>query len=916
MRERLLRGVSRLVTAHPYLLIVASVVLLVVSAAIAAARLTVRTGRYDLLAPDQPTARRFNRFSADFGIPESLIVCAEGADRGETERFMDELASILARRPDMIEDVFYKTPVDFFRSRGLLFVPEPQLAELTDTLRRNRPVLEAVSARPTFESFIDAATSAQRSQASAMLARLVKGDTSELVGQIRMMRALVDDVAAACAGAPPEKSPWGAMVSFASEMERAGSRIDPYLSTRDGRMLFMFLQVSPEARSREAGRWCVRQVRRIVTGLRQERFPTVRAGLTGAPAMDEEETRMTTRDMTLASIVAFIGVGGICVFGFRELLRPAYGLFTLAVGILATFALTALTIGYLNMITLTITATLVGLGIDFSIHVLDRFEEELRNGAHVEGAIDLVIRRAAPGILTGAMTTALAFYAVMFCRFRGMAQLGFIGGSGIVISCVVTLLVLPALLLVSGRRRGGAAKHRRTDYFRAIVSCFLDRPKTSVGATAVFTLALLAFAPMTRKFNFSLLDLQAGDAESVRYEHEMFSRSDYSPRFAVGFARDMASVKERVKAMEALDTVASVESPVRFVPEGQAAKLKLTAELKELIPPAPAAETSEVDPAALREAVARFRAGLAAGGTGPAALRLAGQAAVADELDALIRDCDALERALARGASAEDRARLGRYQARVFGDLWSKIGLLRSAIPAGPVSLGDLPASLRDRFVGRSGALAYYIAPKGNIWDRAFLKRFIKEIQSVDPEVTGPPVVFYEISLLMLDGYKRAALYALAVIVVVVLLDFRSLSSSALAIMPLVVACLWLAGAMGLIGLRFNLANLVALPLIIGIGVTSGVHMVHRYRQEGCMFEAASGTGHAVFLSLLTTVCGFGSMCIARHHGVRSLGMVLTIGVSACLFNAVVLLPILMNYVLRGHRKPRRPDPGGAGPLP
>jgi hypothetical protein len=334
----------------------------------------------------------------------------------------------------------------------------------------------------------------------------------------------------------------------------------------------------------------------------------------------------------------------------------------------------------------------------------------------------------------------------------------------------------------------------------------------------------------------------------------------------------------------------------------------MAAKLRPLIPPAPGTYPSDIDAAGLRAAILRFRNGLGAGGVGPAALRLAGQGELAGEVEALTASLDRLAGLLQRGLTPDQRRGLGEYQARAFRSLWAKIDLLRSTIPDGPIALDDLPDSLKTKFIGRSGALAYYVNPKGDIWDRAFLKWFIQELKSVDPEITGPPVVLYEMSLVMLEGYKRAALYAALVIVFVVLVDFRSITSSLLAALPLALAIVWLLGIMGLLGLQFNLANLVALPLIIGIGTTSGIHMVHRYRQEGCMFEAASGTGHAVFLSLLTTVCGFGSICISRHHGLRSLGLVLTIGVLACLFNAVVLLPILMQYLLRSHRR-ARPGP-------
>lgn len=902
MRDWFLIKLGNGVIRHARHILIAAALVTLLSVLASLLFLTIRNSRYDLISPDSPTGRRFNRFSEDFGIPESLIVCVESPDRARTEQFCAALEGLLMKRRDLVQDILYKKPIEFFRNYGLLFLPEKQLAELVATTGENADVLRALSAHPTLEAFFRAAHEAAARQATAKVKQVLRGDTQTIAAQMRMVRHLTDGIIASATDKVPTASPWSAIVSFADEMEKQELALDPYLASHDHKMLFMFVQGTPHAIREKDGAAFVQAVREIATDLRARSFPTVTFGLTGAPALAAEEAVQTTHDMFVASIIAIIGVGIICVLGFREFLRPLLGICVLAVSIALTFALTTATIGYLNMITLTITVTLVGLGVDFSIHVLDRFEEKMRKGLTPEDCVQQVIRLTAPGIVTGAVTTSLSFFAIMLSDFRGFAQLGFIGGCGILICCVVSLLLLPAVLYLAEKRRNRPPRPPLGGRFTACVQFFLRRPGPTLIVTLFLTVLAALFAPLTRKFDYNLLNLQAKGIQSIKYEEEMFERSDFTPRFAVSIAADLPALKEQLRRLRALDTVKSVESLLSVVPAGQDRKLPEIKRLLGFLPPSPTAFTPAIDVARLRGAAAAFRAQVSGSGLGAGALRLAGKTKLADEMEALLASLARLDHILASPPGAAALTRMGAYQQHVLRQLWSRLERLRSVAPEKPLRIADLPESLRARFVGKDGRFAIYITPVGSIWDRFFLEHYVKELQSVDPEVTGPPVVLYEMSIIMLKGYKDAALYASIVIILVVLIDFRSLRASVLAILPLGLGAVWLLGVMGLIRLQFNLANLVALPLIIGIGTTSGIHMVHRFRQEGDVLAMASSTGHAVFLSLATTIFGFGSICISHHRGLRSLGLVLAIGVCACLFHSLVLLPVVMKYLRPKHR--------------
>jgi predicted RND superfamily exporter protein len=259
-------------------------------------------------------------------------------------------------------------------------------------------------------------------------------------------------------------------------------------------------------------------------------------------------------------------------------------------------------------------------------------------------------------------------------------------------------------------------------------------------------------------------------------------------------------------------------------------------------------------------------------------------------------------------------AQLSRFQQEMAGDLLSRLHILKSIANPEPPQLADLPASLVDRFVGQHGKHLLKIYGRGDIWDTSALGHFVKEVRTVDPHVTGNPLQAHEASLEMKRSYQEAAVYSLLVIVAVLVLDFKSLHYAVLAALPLGVGVLQMFGLLGVLGIALNPANLIALPLILGIGVDYGVHIVHEFRESQGVYRMSAGTAVAVLVDALTTLVGFGSLMIATHQGLQSLGRVLTLGVTCCLFTSLVMLPALLTLMTR-HRQPQG-SIEGARPVP
>jgi len=210
-----------------------------------------------------------------------------------------------------------------------------------------------------------------------------------------------------------------------------------------------------------------------------------------------------------------------------------------------------------------------------------------------------------------------------------------------------------------------------------------------------------------------------------------------------------------------------------------------------------------------------------------------------------------------------------------------------------------LPASLRNRFVGKTGKLLLQVYPKGDIWQREYQEAFVKELRGVDPDTTGTPVQLYEYTSLLKNSYEEAAWYALATIVILILLHFRRISCVILALLPVGLGSLWMVGFMGWQGIPFNPANIMTLPLVIGIGVTNGIHILNRFAEEPNPGILAKSTGKAIFVSALTTVAGFGSLIVAKHQGIASLGWVMAVGTATCMIASLTFLPALIQVLMK-----------------
>jgi preprotein translocase subunit SecF len=247
--------------------------------------------------------------------------------------------------------------------------------------------------------------------------------------------------------------------------------------------------------------------------------------------------------------------------------------------------------------------------------------------------------------------------------------------------------------------------------------------------------------------------------------------------------------------------------------------------------------------------------------------------------------------------------RLRGYQEALFDDIRETFNAIKDQDTSGALKPQDLPPSLQSRFVGVTGKYRLLVFPKYDIWNHDVQREFINELRTAlkgdADRVTGTPVQLYEYTSLLKNSYQQAALYALAAIAVMVYIHFRSLLCVLLSLLPVAIGSTWTLGLMGLAGIPFNPANIMALPLVIGIGVTNGIHILNRVAEERKASILSKSTGKSVLVSGLTALAGFGSLTLGKHQGMQSLGLVMAIGIATCMIAGLTFLPALLDVLGR-----------------
>ncbi len=831
-----------------------------------------------ILNEELPFWKHYHEFADVFPIlDEALLVVIDAETSAEARDAARTLAEHLAQRPEDYKDVYVPGGDPFFERNALLYFSVEEIEELSDQLASVQPLLAAV---------------AQDSSLGSMAALLQQGITQARehpetpVDLTLIFDSLSRSVKAVLDGSRAPIS-WTELIlrrKLPGDQARRVVVLEP---------AFDYDHVLPGYRALADLRDTAKSL-----GLTPENGITVR--VTGNVALNTEEMMGVVYGAAAAVGSSLVLVALILTVALRSWHLVLAVLITLLASLAYTTGFATLVVGHINLLSICFAVLIIGLGVDFGIHLVMRYTELVRDAQPHEEALGEATRNVGGSLVLCALTTAMSFFVFIPTDYKAVGELGLISGAGMIASLFCTITVLPALLSVWKHRSVGTPWSGALWFERVVITAASHHPRTVRWSALLLAVGSIYVLPRL-EFDHNVANMRDPDTESVQVFNELMTESETPPWTMDVLVSDLESAQTKAAALRELGVVASAVTLADYVPDEQEEKLELLSELGYFVP-----EPPEVMPpppeVPLANQIATLRALLVS-------LRAPWLADDPDRARSAERAARYLARFLARLERLEEKssqeAELAAFERSLTGALPGQLRTLWTATDPRPVSLETLPESLAVRMLAPDGQARVEILPAEDLSDNDVHARFVDGVKEVVPEATGSAVTILEFGRAVVRSFRQALAMALFGVAFLLLLLWRRVGDMVLVLIPLGLALLVTSAAAAVIGIPFNFANIVVLPLLLGIGVDSGIHLVHRHRvtvetlghaeaPERELLETS--TAQAVFFSALTTMSSFGSLSFADHVGFATLGQLLLIGVTLVLFANLILLPALLSW--------------------
>ena len=847
------------VQRHPVWVVIAAALLTALCVPYTVRHLGINTDTADMISERFQWRQDFMAFRQAFPeVVNNVLVVIDGEGPEIAESVQKDLAAALAQHGEVFSDIITPGAEAFFDTNGLLFLSPEELDETADNLARVQPFIGRLQQQPHLAGFISLMLDALTTDAE------LEYDLDDLY------QRLTHSVTRANAGRFQRLS-W-------QELMRGGESDDFY------RRRMIIAAPSLDFRKPASRLEAMELIRAEAAAL-----PIVAAGaatirLSGNVAMEAEELQSVAAGMLAGGIVTLVLVTLVLYLALRSVWLMCASLLSLLVGLVVTGAFAALAIGHLNLISIAFTVLYIGLGISFAIHLCLRYRELRYGGMPSPEALSTAASDVGTSLFLCAATTSFGFYAFIPTDFEGIAELGLISGTGMYVSLIATLTLLPALMRIFPVPVPQMEDHFRSPLLGGLGHAIYENVNwVRAGAVAVAIVSI--FFALKVEFDSNPLNLRDPQAESVSTFLELLEDSRTSPLTLSVLAPDRATaadLRAQLAELEVVDAARWVES---FVAGDQDEKLFTLEEIGYLLGTdlgdftlAPA-EIDRDEPAiqALIDA-------------------LVNQQASSQSARALLSALQSWKSEQAQARAPEREERLARLSDTILGTLPREMQRLDAALSTEGFQESDLPPSITRLWRTNDDEFRIEIIPRDNVGDNEIARRFVAGVSTVAPHATGLPAVQLHAGDAVVAAFQQAFVSAFVLIAILLYALTRHLRMTIIVLVPLLLAALATSATATLIGQPFNFANVIALPLLLGIGVDNGIHMANRHRAapgaDGNVLGTA--TARAVVFSAATTTVSFGSLAFSAHPGTASMGLLLTIGMIIALVSALVIMPALL----------------------
>lgn len=822
--------------------------------------LKVNTNTADMIATSVPFQK--NRLELEAAFPQdvsTITLLVEGPTPELTADAVRRLGAAVRADQANFKAVYIPDDGEFFAKNGLLYLNMDDLDDLSRQLANAQPFIGRIAADNSLRGFFGVVGDALNRS----------GDQDSLKLDLNpLLEKIADAVEAQTAGRSYQVS-WRQLMMPGAEGLGVTKR---------------FIIVKPEFRFEELmpAEQSIKAIDAIIGREIQGDLAGVRVRKTGEPVLENEEMETISTGVSIASIASLILVCLTLWVAYRSFRLMFATFLSLTMGLIFSLGFATFAIGQLNLISIGFAVLFIGMGDAYSSHFCLRYRELLVQGFAESRALRETLISTAPSLVLSAITAAIGLFSYIPTSYSGVAELGIIAGTSMFIALVTTFTVLPALMKIMPIH---PAKVVAPVQDRA--SSRSDWPLRFARPIQLITVLLAAISAgmlLDIQLDFNPINLRDPDTESVKTFKYLLESQDTSPMTLASLAGSGAEAKARAHDFKALSTVDKVVSIYDFIPDNQDEKLGFIEDLAVILGPRFGRMPVPVGDGASMEVVDKLK------------LTVAGLLARNGENKVLFRLDNALS-AFVKKLQVMDGANqyqsLQSLEASLLGSLSQTLGDLATSFEAEPVTMDNLPVEIKDRWISASGFYRLQIFPKKNMDDLDNLREFILDAQRVDPNVTDLPVTYLESMNEVITAFKQAFAIAFIATTLILLLVLRSIRDTVLVLLPLLLASLFTAAATVILKIPFNFANIIALPLLFGLGVDSGIHMAHRlhYIRENGGNLLGTSESKGVFYGALTTIFSFSSLALTSHKGTASMGLLLAVGLLLTLICALVVLP-------------------------
>lgn len=816
----------------------------------------------------------FRRFQKEYkrAFPQydnTLLIVIDGDTPDIAQDASSALAGRLKRETGLFDTVYFPAGERFFQEHALLYLSPSELEDLADNLAKVQPFLAKLTRDQSLCGLFSISHEA--------IEAIMEGEEIDLSPLFERMSIAIESVL----------NQRFYMLSWLELMR--GEKTEP-----DERRRFIVVQPRLDFSKLIPAKAAMQAVQRFARELKINRDNGIRLRITGDVALEYEEMQSVSRGAVIAGILALVLVGVVLFIGLGSSRLVFSTLVTLVMGLIWTAGFATAAVGHLNMISVAFGVLYIGLGVDYAIHFCLRYKELIGQGNTYSVALSRTARDVGSSLVLCACTTAIAFYAFIPTVFAGVAELGMISGTGMFIGLFANMTILPALLRLMPLSREHISSKRPPGRLLGALFALPVRHTVAIrtGALIVGVGALILLLQVN--FDRNTLNLRNPESESVSTFRELLAQGKTSPWSLKVLAPNAVSAGNYADRLSLLDVVDKSVMLDDFVPTGQDEKLAIIEDIALIVGP----DQLESE----KEGVHTTSEQMAALGNFIAVLEIYSRRQSDSRLTGEARRLlDALRIYKASLSELEESLKikmLKRLERSLFASLPGRLQGLQTSLSADSITKETLPEELVRRWVSDKGHYRVEVFPRENLNDDEKMSRFIAAVQKVAPDAIGYPVIILEAGNAVVRAFQQAFLMSLVAITILLIILMKRKTDAIVVILLLLLAGALTGAASVLLDIPFNFANVIALPLILGIGVDSGIHMVRRMRTAPPVngYLLKTSTSRAVLFSGLTTISGFGNLALTPHPGMASMGQLLSIGIGFTLICTLIILPALVKW--------------------